>query len=194
MGWELAPPSWEAVATLITGIAAVAAAVYVGRRQTEIADRQVEIQSKLVKIEALKIRAQLYEERRAVEGVAIDWMISTLMAGHPPRRAARLAKDEVVLESEIKLAQNFREAVIKSAHLFGPNVVQMMKELRDAGRTIEKNDQAIDRKHDRAERKGEEADTEAEVTARDQAFEVIQTWFEKSPALFAPALSLSEID
>lgn len=194
MGWELAPPSWEAVATLITGIAAVAAAVYVGRRQTEIADRQVEIQSKLVKIEALKIRAQLYEERRAVEEVAIDWMISTMMAGHPPRRAARLAKDEVVSENEIKLAQNFREAVIKSQHLFGPEVKKMMTEIRDAGRAIEKAERTIERKLDRAERRGEEADTEPEVAARDRAFEVIQSWFEKSAALFAPSLSLSEID
>ena len=42
-GWELAPPSWEAFATLLTGAAAVLGAVSVGKRQVSLQEKQTEL-------------------------------------------------------------------------------------------------------------------------------------------------------
>ena len=42
-GWELAPPSWEALATLVTGAAAVTGAVIVGKRQVSLQKTQTEL-------------------------------------------------------------------------------------------------------------------------------------------------------
>lgn len=83
LGWPTRLPyqiDWEAWATLITGLAAVAAAYAIGRqqvgiakRQTDIADRQssiferqATIQDWQSRIEASKHRAELFDRRIAV--------------------------------------------------------------------------------------------------------------------------------
>lgn len=47
---EWLPLTWEAIATMLTGALAVGAAVYVGRKHTEIANRQADILAEQTKI------------------------------------------------------------------------------------------------------------------------------------------------
>lgn len=67
---DLTEFSWEALATLVTGLAAVIAAMLVGLRQAGIADRQSRILARQVGLDELALRAELFEQRFAVyEGV-----------------------------------------------------------------------------------------------------------------------------
>lgn len=51
--------SWEAFATLLTGLVAIAAAYLVGLRQAKILERQAEI-------EAIKVRVELFDRRMKI--------------------------------------------------------------------------------------------------------------------------------
>lgn len=65
---------WEALATLLTGFAAVIGAVYVGKRQTEIANRQNIILNQQTELERLKIRSDLYERRFHIFEVTQEYL------------------------------------------------------------------------------------------------------------------------
>ena len=54
---------WQAIATLVTGLSAVGAALCVGARQTKILRRQSAIASRLAEIERAKIRFELFDRR-----------------------------------------------------------------------------------------------------------------------------------
>lgn len=56
--------SWEAFATLITGVAAVGAAIYIGRRQTEIQKKQADIQLQAIRANLFERRLENYETVR----------------------------------------------------------------------------------------------------------------------------------
>jgi hypothetical protein len=58
--------SWEAFATLATGIGAVVAAIVVGLRQAGISDRQSRILERQVGLDELKLRSDLFDRRFAV--------------------------------------------------------------------------------------------------------------------------------
>ncbi len=57
--------SWEAFSALFTGVAAVGGAIYIGIRQTKIAERQTEILSRQTMLAEQELRIQLLEERSA---------------------------------------------------------------------------------------------------------------------------------
>ena len=57
--------SWEAFAALFTGIAAVGGAIYIGKRQTKIAERQTEILNRQTLLAEQELRIQLLEKRSA---------------------------------------------------------------------------------------------------------------------------------
>jgi hypothetical protein len=54
--------SWEAFAALFTGIAAVGGAIYVGKRQTKIAERQTDILNRQTILAEQELRIQLLEK------------------------------------------------------------------------------------------------------------------------------------
>jgi hypothetical protein len=58
--------TWEAFATLLTGVSAVGGAVWVGLKQTAISHRQTEILARQARIEELGLRSELFERRFAV--------------------------------------------------------------------------------------------------------------------------------
>ena len=56
--------SWEAFATLATGLTAVGAAVYIGRKQTEIQKKQADIQLQAIRADLFERRLENYETVR----------------------------------------------------------------------------------------------------------------------------------
>lgn len=62
---EICSINWEALATFSAGLAAVAGAIYVGRKQTDIQSRQVAL-------EDLKIKSDLFDKRFATYEATAD--------------------------------------------------------------------------------------------------------------------------
>ncbi|WP_343546588.1 hypothetical protein [Sphingobium yanoikuyae] len=57
------PLTWEAVATFLTGIAAVLAALSVARRQERIVSRQIDLQNEQTKLQELSLRKDVFDKR-----------------------------------------------------------------------------------------------------------------------------------
>lgn len=70
--------TWEAFATVATGILAVAAAAWVGRRQADIAARQTDILARQVALDELKLRTDLFD-RRMVVYVATERLLARVL-------------------------------------------------------------------------------------------------------------------
>lgn len=123
--------SWEAFATLVTGLAAVAAAAYVGLRQAKIQQRQVEIQEAQTAIqdrqaailesqlgvENLRIRHDLFDERMRVYEAFRVWLSDILVSGKVPPPGSAL---------ELGMA----DALDRSRFLFGPDVYPALERVR----------------------------------------------------------------
>lgn len=108
--------TWEAFATLITGLAAVAGATFVGLRQinisesqVKIADKQSLILKKQVDLDELKFRADLFEKRFAVYEATRNILIQALEGSKRP------ANDD-------KRQMNFLIAKDQATFLFRPSV------------------------------------------------------------------------
>ncbi|MDO1559798.1 hypothetical protein Q0812_10210 [Brevundimonas sp. 2R-24] len=193
MEWELAPPTWEAAAILLSGVLAVGAALYVGRRQVEIATRQIELQARLANLEALKIRASLYERRVEIEDATNDWLIATVMEGRPPRRFKRVHIDDPLGPEEAATARRFRDGVARSRHLFSSKIYDRLSALQRAGRELEKADREMWREIKQAERKGREPELATAQAKKDDALKAIDEFLANSAAIFGPELNLSEM-
>lgn len=123
--------SWEAFATLATGIAAVIAAAVVGLRQAKILERQVEIQEaqtaiqdrqvaileRQLGVENLRVRHDLFDERMKVyEGFRV-WLSDILVTGKVPLSGSQL---------EVGMA----DALDRARFLFGPDVHPALERIR----------------------------------------------------------------
>jgi hypothetical protein len=127
--------SWEAFATLLTGALAVGAAILVGLRQTDIQTKQVLIQNRLADMEELKLREALFEARYQVYNASRRWLTATIMGGVPPYSF----KDELPegrQPLELKWADEFLDAVDRSAFLFRPSVGELLFEMWKAGEVL----------------------------------------------------------
>lgn len=103
---------WDALSTLLAGVAAVLAAVYVGKRQMEIsrgqntildrqadiAHRQADILAKQVELESLKLRSDLFDRRfkvfEATEAYLFAAYNSEGLVGNPATRAFKKAREQ----------------------------------------------------------------------------------------------------
>tara|TARA_R110002051_G_scaffold75897_1_gene138388 strand:- start:12376 stop:12846 length:471 start_codon:yes stop_codon:yes gene_type:complete len=103
--------SWEAFATLATGLLAVGAAVWIGLKQMSITRRQVALEN-------IKLRSELYDRRMEIYGATREWFDAFLQAGHTPDGDRR---------------QRFVDAVYTSEFLFRPEVSQRLRAWYDLG-------------------------------------------------------------
>lgn len=106
--------SWEAFATLLTGMVAVFAAWSVGRRQVAIAKQQTEILSRQTEIQHLTLRHELFDRRYEVYESTANFLSDILRSG---------ARAETQLENEFKFAMG------KSRLLFSPSVHENLREI-----------------------------------------------------------------
>lgn len=115
--------SWEAFATLATGVLAVGGAVFVGLRQlkiaekqVDIADRQTEIMSQQGKLADLEFRRGLFDRRMAVYDATLSYLNSLLL---------RMNDKEINRE--------FASALGRSQFLFQDAVHEALKEVFSQG-------------------------------------------------------------
>ncbi len=107
MGIEWAALSWEAFATLATGLAAVLAAGIIGFRQSQIQDRQVALQEQELKV-------SLLEERLGVYDAVHNFLSYTLTRGRP---------------ADGNFERDFRLAMVKARFLFSDELNIFLKEI-----------------------------------------------------------------
>jgi hypothetical protein len=114
--------SWEAFSTLVTGLAAVAAATFVGRRQTGIAAKQTTILDRQVALEELKLRSELFDRRFAI-----------YEATHAFISEASFGDNEVTRQTY----DRFKRATDQSIFLFDINIWQSLVEIHQRYRKLE---------------------------------------------------------
>lgn len=106
--------SWEAFATLATGILAVGAAIYVGRRQVAISDRQSRILERQTNLDALRYRSELFERRFEVYEATARFLGGIMTHADEPERDVQM---------------RFLAAVDASRFLFAPQVATELREI-----------------------------------------------------------------
>lgn len=131
---KLAYLTWEAFATLVTGVAAVCAAYLIGRaqvgiasRQTEILTEQAAIQKRLADLEELKLRQALFDDRFDVYE-ATRAFLSHIVA-HASVPGLSMTENQSLRQENIDLQQRFMEQVDRSTFLFRPSVKRSLYEL-----------------------------------------------------------------
>lgn len=99
--------SWEAFATLATGLAAVAGATWVARGQMKIQKKQTEIQ-------AATLRSDLFDRRFEVYTATAEFLVAMIRGSRtlPPAET-----------------EKFLEAASKSRFLFQPEVYEALDEI-----------------------------------------------------------------
>lgn len=107
MSIDWASFSWEAFATLATGLAAVIAAGIIGFRQSQIHDRQVALQEQELKV-------SLLEERLSVYDSVHDFFGYTLTHGRP---------------ADGSYERNYQMAMVKARFLFSDDLNDFLKQV-----------------------------------------------------------------
>lgn len=126
--------SWEAFMTLLVGIAAVAGAVYVGRKQIKIQKAQADIQRQQTELQQLELRRLLFDLRRPVYEATREWLVFILQTGHIPNRRHDRQGDRnapaFIAESERQatLERDFLGAVENSRFVFSPHVYAALEQ------------------------------------------------------------------
>jgi hypothetical protein len=145
--------SWEAFATLATGLAAVIAASIIGWRQTGIQTRQTEILEQQALAQSLALKVELFDRRYSVYDMVKEHLGSMLNDGRIPNdettrnfhiamgEAKLLFSDEVSSGlSEIwKLSCELDEAVSQMTQSYsnsGDNGVENSRRKSELGRKL----------------------------------------------------------
>lgn len=175
--------SWEAFATLLTGVLAVGAAIYVGTKQTQIQTKQVLIQNRLADLEEFKLREALFEARYAVYNASRKWLVATLKYGRPPYPTKDL--EEAQRELEHKLADEFLDALDRSRFLFPPGVRETLFKMWSAGEELTRSDRTLERESTSQEGREKAADK------HDEAFKYLESLLPDFSKLFGDELILT---
>jgi hypothetical protein len=106
--------TWEAFATLATGLAAVGGATHVGRKQVAISKRQTAILNRQVELEAHSLRSDLFDRRYVIFEATEKLLRDIVQSGDRP---------------ENRLLDEFRSAMSKSRLLFHSDVYVGLTEI-----------------------------------------------------------------
>lgn len=177
--------SWDAFATLLTGALAVGAALLVGLRQTDIQTKQVTIQNRLADLEDLKLRQALFEERYQVYNASRKWLVATLQYGRPPYPTKNLSEPQQQLE--LKLADEFLDALDRSRFLFPPSVRETLWKMWTSGQELIHADRTLERESTPQEAREKAADK------HDEAFTYLESLLPDFSNLFGDDLVLSAV-
>ncbi|WP_260925246.1 hypothetical protein [Novosphingobium sp. 9] len=110
---------WQAIATFVTGLLAVIAAILVGRKQIEITKNQSEILAGQLNLEHAKLRADLFERRMAVYEAAVEFLNET-------------GNDRLGSPESNQRFSKFGQRTRESRFLFNePEVTQKLKQMSD---------------------------------------------------------------
>jgi hypothetical protein len=145
--WELAPITWEAAATLTTGVLAVGAAIWVGHRQLAISDKQTVIADEMRNLEVIKIKSDLFDRRMEVYTATYEWLCYWYIEGEVPleaKTAFRLARRQSGFLFRPELAEELndwseRAHILQQAMKDDPDVKPVRKAKEWEGRLARLN-------------------------------------------------------
>lgn len=66
--------TWDAFSTLFTGLAAVAAAYYLGKKQIQISAEQIKLSQKQIALSSETLKAELFDRRMEVYEASLDYL------------------------------------------------------------------------------------------------------------------------
>jgi len=178
--------SWEAFATLV----AVIAAFIVGRRQVGIAARQTDIQTeqtriqnRLADLEELKLRQALFDARYQVYNASRKWLVFTIQHGSPPYSTKVLKGAQK--DFEMRLADEFLDAVDRSRFLFRPTVRLVLFKMWESGQLLTRMERTLERDTTTQEQREKAADS------HDEAFTYLNGLLSDYSELFGDELVLT---
>lgn len=139
---------WPSFSTLLTGLLAVGAAYYVGKRQTKIAEDQKAIVSRQVDLEQLALRHDLFERRYDVYAAARNYLEELEFGIGQPNSDARVAFIKAIHESRFlfdsKVQTGLREIFDLSSNLNQKLQFSAAKERAGQTPTDEENDNILE--------------------------------------------------
>lgn len=106
--------TWEAFATLVTGLSAVLGAILIGLRQVVIQRRQTEIQLRQTRLQEAELRAGLFDRRYRVFERTAQFLGEILRHADDPSPETQ---------------REFSIAIGESRFLFGPDVANGLEEI-----------------------------------------------------------------
>lgn len=114
--------SWEAFATILTGLGALIAALVIGLRQVEIQRTQTQIQLRQTKLAELALRKDLFEKRHAIY-LATYHLLRAATRTTPKKEVDQIFHDFAVAKDQAKflfhqgVAERLEEIFQKSSHV-----------------------------------------------------------------------------
>lgn len=114
--------TWEAFATILTGVLAVVAALIVGVRQGGITSRQTDILESQSKLAELSLRHDLFERRYGVYVDVRDFLTYIVQQADYPHRDAE--------HPERDLETKFFQAIGLSRFYFGSGVTERLRAIQ----------------------------------------------------------------
>jgi len=197
--------SWEAFATLLTGVLAVGAAYWIGQRQTGIASTQTSIQkeqaeiqreqaeiqreqlalqAQLAELEKFKFRQIMFDARYEVYQASRTWLVATIQNGIPPAKTPDLAPE--VRAVELEQANKFTAAIDRSRFLFRPEVREELWKMWKAGNEIVFRKRAMERNL------VSQAELEKHADGEHEAFAYLVEILEDLSKVFGDELTLTQ--
>ena len=137
MTWELAPPSWEAVATLITGVLAVGAALRIGKIQTAIQARQTKLAEDNLKVQLLQSRTDCINEMREI---SFGWQMHGRLSHEEWRRFYKLLQNSrllfpkiliIMMDQAVDLSFNINQLYGRHERYRDDGKTDLAKEMRE---------------------------------------------------------------
>ncbi len=128
---EGAAAVWAALLAFIAALMALAAAAWVGRRQSSIMLEQARIQAlqadianRALEIEDLKVRTDLFDKRMAIFDAAQAFTRFIFTDGAPPN--SRRGRSAAERQRQMKVSRDFSEAMERSRFVFDEEVRQAL--------------------------------------------------------------------
>lgn len=103
--------TWEAFATLITGLSAVGGAVWVGSRQVIIQQKQAEIQLRQTQLQEAELRSELFDRRYRVYERVKKFMTEILQKADDPEEITQREYLVAMGESRFLFHDNVRQGL-----------------------------------------------------------------------------------
>ncbi|MDP1642615.1 MAG: hypothetical protein Q8L59_10565 [Phenylobacterium sp.] len=159
---DLASFSWEALATLVTGLAAVTAAAWVGRRQTAILASQAAVQRYDLIAKLFELRSAAYYDVRS----HLSWVVAHSARPDAEQNAA------------------FARAVERCRFLFPEALYEHVRDIDRRLDVYQRAHASVERRERRGEEFGDTLEKEGDLFAE------IATLLRELPDVFAPHIRI----
>jgi hypothetical protein len=162
LDWSAFATLTGSLATLFTGLAAVAGAVWIGRRQVGISERQTMIQERQadilkrqVQLQELTLNSELYDKRVTVYDAAVEYLTAA-MSGNPPNK---------------EISNRFHHALAGSRFILRDEVHEQMRSIFTLAKRLEMMNRLLQRGQDTGNQESIQTAVDGQNNVLDQLVE-----------------------